>query len=172
MLDPREAPLEAVRALHQEVDAALGVRAGRLPVLTCKLGCNSCCQDGLTVFEVEAARILAEAGPLLCEGAPHAPGACAFLDEAGGCRVYAARPYVCRTQGLPLSWWEEAPEGWQERRDICALNEPLVELLALDEAACWSLGPFEGRLFELQRALDGGQGRRLSLRTLFEREPG
>ena len=31
-------------------------------------------------------------------------GACAFLDGEGGCRVYPDRPYVCRTQGLPLRW--------------------------------------------------------------------
>jgi hypothetical protein len=77
----------------------------------CRNGCASCCVDDLTVFAVEAEAIQRGFGELLREGTPHVEGACAFLDEAGGCRVYAQRPYVCRTQGLPLRWLEETTTG-------------------------------------------------------------
>lgn len=157
----------AVRALHAEVDQALRGRLVLLPTLTCKRGCSACCEDGLRVFEVEAARIRRAFPQLLAEGRPGPEGACAFLDEGGGCRIYPARPYVCRTQGLPLMWWEEAPDGWYQRRDICPLNEPPVDPLDLDEAQCWPLGPYEGRLHQLQRAAAGGQARRVALRALF-----
>ncbi len=37
-----------------------------------------------------------------------APGApCVFLEDDGRCAVYASRPLVCRTQGLPLRY----PDG-------------------------------------------------------------
>ena len=39
---------------------------------------------------------------------------CPLLDDAGRCRVYAARPLSCRSHGLPVQF-----EG---RRDVCELN--------------------------------------------------
>ena len=89
---------------------------------------------------------------MLATGAPHAEGACAFLDVDGGCRIYADRPYVCRTQGLPLRWLEDQEEHAVELRDICPLNEvgePIERLPAQD---CWTLGLFEERLARLELA--------------------
>lgn len=126
--------------------------------------------DGLTVFEVEAENIRCYHADLLAEGAPHPEGACAFLDEAGACRIYEHRPYVCRTQGLPLRWIEERSDGnLVELRDICPLNAngPPVEALPAEE--CWSIGPFEERLAKLQATADGGKLRRVALRSLFRR---
>ncbi len=65
-----------------------------------------------------------------------------MLDADGACRIYEVRPYVCRTQGLPLRWVEAAVE----RRDICPLNEPGEPIEELPEDACWELGPIEERL--------------------------
>jgi hypothetical protein len=131
------------------------------------------------VFTIEAAVIARHHAELLREAMPHAEGACAFLDEAGACRIYAHRPYVCRTQGLPLRWLESEPrepaEGdaagepeHVEVRDICPLNAegPALEELAAD--ACWPLGPFEERLGQRQVAIDGGKGERVPLRSLFD----
>ena len=127
--------------------------------------------DGITVFEVEAERIRLAHPELLRTGTPHPAGACAFLGDAGECRVYAERPYVCRSQGLPLRWLEEDAHGERvERRDICPLNEAGEPLEALPETACFTLGPCEGRLRRIQEAGDGGTGRRVALRALF-REP-
>jgi hypothetical protein len=124
------------------------------------------------VFAVEAARIRAEAGAVLRE-APHPPGACAFLDAAGACRIYAVRPALCRTQGLPLRWLEpDAPEGPLERRDVCPRNEAGPPLEELPADACWELGPSEGRLAALQAARDGGALVRVRLRDLFARDAG
>ena len=145
--------------------AALAARHGAR--LRCRRGCAGCCVDGLTVFEVEAAVIRARAPDVLRE-TPHPPGACAFLDAAGACRIHAHRPYVCRTQGLPLRWLDfDAPEP-VERRDVCALNEPggpPLESLAAED--CWEIGPCEARLASLQAARDGGALRRVRLRDLF-----
>ncbi len=164
-----------LHALVDELTEPLRRRhAGRL---ACRAGCAGCCQDGLTVFAVEAELIRRRHGALLAGGLPHEAGACAFLDEAGRCRIYADRPYVCRTQGLPLRWAEEAAEGGAvERRDICPLNDGRdeaggarflpVELLAPED--CWTLGPVEARLRAVQVAASGGADR-VALRALFAR---
>lgn len=132
----------------------------------CRRGCAGCCVDGLTVFEVEAERVVAEF-PEVLAGAPGPVGACAMLDAEGACRIYAARPYVCRTQGLPLRWAERRRGRAVELRDVCALNEPGLDLAGLPAERCWTLGPVEARLRALQEARDGGQGRRVALRDLF-----
>jgi hypothetical protein len=126
---------------------------------------------------------------LLASGTPHAPGGCAFLDDGGGCRIYAQRPYVCRTQGLPLRWIEGDEAELVEVRDICPLNadgSPTLEELPAE--ACWPIGPIEARLRQRQAMEDGGReersyssasgtskeprsGERVALRGLFSRAP-
>lgn len=146
-----------LRRLYDRVDteaARLQERhAGRLQ---CRRGCSMCCVDEITVTPVEAHNIRARHADLLRDGTPHPPGMCAFLDEEGACRIYADRPYVCRSQGLPLRWTETDDDGrLVEYRDICPLNaegEPLEELPA---DACWSIGWAEGTLAHLQSRADG-----------------
>lgn len=137
--------------------------------LHCEKGCHACCVDDLTVFSIEADLIVAQHAALLQTGVPHAPGHCAFLDEAGACRVYEERPYVCRTQGLPLRWVEDDVEY----RDICPLNDvdPMEESIELiPSAACFALGPTEERLARLE--LESSEPRaRMHLRDLFRRKP-
>jgi uncharacterized protein len=138
------------------------------PRTQCHKGCCICCVDDITVFEVEAENIRRHHADLLEHGTPHTPGACAFLAEDGSCRIYEHRPYVCRTQGLPLRWIDENADGQVvEMRDICPLNEPGPAIETLPAEECWTLGPFEEFLAKLQTAADGGQGKRVRLRDLF-----
>jgi hypothetical protein len=161
--------LEELRRFHDEVDAAVvEVASPHGERLRCKRGCAECCIDGLTVFEIEAERIRAEHPELLAQGTPHPSGSCAFLDGEGACRIYASRPYVCRTQGLPLRWLDEDPDSGEtvEYRDICVLNEEGGDPLPiLDQSVCWTIGPSEDRLREIQEK--AGTLRRVALRTLF-----
>lgn len=136
--------------------------------LRCRRGCSSCCVDDITVFEIEARHIRHHHGALLNGGRPNPVGACAFLDDEGACRIYEQRPYVCRTQGLPLRWLEESAGGaTAEMRDICPLNEAGDPLVDLDAAECWTIGPAESTLRQIQTAIDGGAQRRIPLRELF-----
>jgi hypothetical protein len=177
---PLEQPIPGavVVALHAEVER----ETRRLHVLhaarlECRQGCSSCCVDGLTVFDVEAEPIRRRHTELLATGIPHAQGACAFLDPEGACRIYAERPYVCRTQGLPLRWIEERDGHPVECRDICPLNESGEPIEHLPAGDCWTLGPFEERLARLQlaaRSSSAPLGRsaeaespRIALRALF-----
>jgi hypothetical protein len=164
-------PIEPVTAIHDAVDReakALADRHGER--LTCHRGCHSCCKDELTVMEVEADRIRTHHQELLAKGVPHPVGACAFLDSAGASRIYANRPYVCRTQGLPLRWLEPTgPDEGLEYRDICPLNEAGTPVELLPPEACWTLGPTEDRLRQLQAAHQGNDKdpARVPLRSLF-----
>jgi uncharacterized protein len=163
--------LEALTRLQDEVSAAADqIAQGHGQRLQCAKGCAGCCVDDLSVFAVEAARIQRQAAEVLTQ-APGPAGACAFLDAEGACRIYPARPYVCRTQGLPLRWIDEAPDGqFVERRDICELNEPgEPDLVELAPEACWPLGPVEEQLQGLQRAYEPEAPlRRVALRELFQ----
>ena len=139
--------------------------------LACRRGCADCCVDELTVFTLEADLIRFHHSDLLTNGAPHPKGACAFLGPDGACRIYDQRPYVCRTQGLPLRWQATNEQGETvELRDICPLNEePLgVPVQGLDSDKCWALGEFEGALASLQAEAQGSfELRREPLRGLF-----
>ena len=161
----------SVQQIHERID----VRAGELALhhaerLHCKRGCNACCVDDLTVIPIEAERIRTSHAALLSEGTPHAPGACAFLGDEGECRIYADRPYVCRTQGLPLRWFSEDDSGKiRERRAICSLNAEGPALDKLPEESFWLIGPFELELANLQAETREPDESRVPLRTLFDR---
>ncbi len=166
-----EGDFRELDALHAEIDRAANslaiVHADRLQ---CRRGCSDCCVDDLTVAAVEAERIRRAHSELLRQAVPHPVGRCAFLDDLGACRIYPERPYVCRTQGLPLRILFENEVGEiEERRDICPLNldggPPLEEL---DEHDCWLIGPFELKLGGLDDRWTGGKQERIALRSLFE----
>ncbi len=161
--------LRVLHDLHAEVDAlAADLARMHAPRLRCARGCSGCCADELTVLPIEAARIQSAHAELLVQGEPHAAGACAFLDSAGACRIYADRPYVCRTQGLPLRWLaEDEHDEIVEQRDICPLNEPGPPITELSEDACWLIGPFEQRLLDAQDSV-APDAPRIALRSLFE----
>jgi hypothetical protein len=156
--------MDSVLRLHAEIDReAARLEAVHRERLACRRGCHACCVDDLSVFEIEAERIRRNHAELLRSGAPHPEGACAFLDAGGACRIYEDRPYVCRTQGLPLRWLETDEAGTTlELRDICPLNDTGSPIEALAVGSCWTIGPYEGRLAALQ-----GDERRVRLRELF-----
>ncbi len=162
-------PVGLVARLHAVVDVMMEPHLNRHQErLACKVGCVGCCRDNLTVFEVEAARIRLQHADVLESAQAHPPGACAFLSEEGACRIYDARPYVCRTHGLPLRWLEVREEQIIEFRDICPLNEVEDEPLdTLEDEDCWLIGPVEDRLASFQ-GMYGEEGARVSLRSLLE----
>ena len=95
--------------------------------LTCHSGCSRCCEVHLSVLPLEFERI--EAAVLLLSAeeresiaarvaAGKQDARCPLLDDAGRCRVYEARPMICRSHGLPIQVGE--PPVW----DVCPLNFP------------------------------------------------
>lgn len=164
-----EHALAALRQLHDDVDRrAADLAALHSDRLQCRRGCAACCIDDLSVSQIEAERIRSAHPKLLAEAAPHPEGACAFLSEDGACRIYADRPYVCRTQGLPLRWLDEDADGEiHEQRDICELNLAGPSIDGLEDEACWLLGPSELALDRIEQRWRPGPQLRVRLRELF-----
>lgn len=118
--------LENYRALVAKVDAMCRrVETEFAGQIACRRGCDGCCRH-LTLLPVEAyalARALAELPAALAaeirERARHASpdGPCPLLAD-GACLLYAARPLICRSHGLPLLIAGE--NGTQI--DFCPLN--------------------------------------------------
>jgi hypothetical protein len=118
--------------LRTRVDAHFDAAVARTPEgFACRAGCDQCCQR-FSVFEVEAApirRALAELeakAPALRQQIreqgrdPHAT-ACALLVD-GLCSVYAERPLICRSHGLPVAVPDpDEPDG-ALLVDHCPLN--------------------------------------------------
>ena len=113
--------------------------------LNCRAGCSGCCHHHLSFFPVEAASIRAaiESLPDETQQLLHQQAEAVNEREARGeavacpllvndrCAIYAARPVICRTQGLPLLY--QAEDGNQEV-DFCPLNFTSEEAIAtLDE---------------------------------------
>ncbi|MFM7203718.1 MAG: YkgJ family cysteine cluster protein [Myxococcota bacterium] len=114
------------RALVARVDAHWDKTAAAVP-LACARGCTACCYVDLSVSRVEADALLAagpfelpqrarrgerDAHPLFEQLA--GPQPCVLLNERGDCAVYAARPLICRSHGIPVQ-----AEG---KVDACPLN--------------------------------------------------
>ena len=78
--------------------------------MQCSSGCYDCCLTRLSVTTVEATAIVRHLATLTDEqrqvihdAAQSAPaGRCAALDDEGRCRVYTARPLICRSHGVPI----------------------------------------------------------------------
>jgi len=140
--------------------------------LRCFAGCCTCCVDDITVYEVEADYIRAHYADLLEHSLSHAREACAFLDDKGLCRIYAHRPYVCRTQGLPLHWLDENEDGTTTAfRDICPVNNDGTPVETLPEEQCWIVGPSEEQLAIMQYRNTGKSMTRIRLRDMFKQQP-
>lgn len=137
---PQRARLEE---LWRKVDAFFERVDSRLPgEMACAAGCADCCRRRLSVTGLEAEVILEELTRLppderarLAERAAAGGEACAALGEDGRCGIYASRPLVCRSHGLPIRFEAEAPG----RRslpvvDACPKNFIGRDLAAVDPA--------------------------------------
>mgnify|MGYP001813731917 CR=1 FL=1 len=125
------APLARLATLASEVDAAFGaIQARRSDRMRCAAGCSACCRARLSITRVEAT--------FLRDGLASLPGArrselsartrevgrepCPALDDDGRCGVYAFRPLICRSYGVPL----------RHRRDVALVNPPVIDACDLN----------------------------------------
>ncbi len=110
---PEGDELRAYQELVEKVDAFFRRVAGRYAEeMRCAPGCDDCCRRSLTLYPFEVERMLTAVEGLdraELEGVIHRarqagrnPEAVCPLLENGFCLIYAARPVICRTHGLPL----------------------------------------------------------------------
>jgi len=110
---------ERVDRICREIETEFGAH------LSCREGCDSCCRH-LSLFPVEATALAAAVDELPPARAEHIrararratpDGPCPLLD-GGSCLLYAARPLICLTHGLPLL----AELDGAKSVDFCPLN--------------------------------------------------
>lgn len=169
--------IQDYRQLIDSLDAEIA-RIGEMhgALLSCGPGCAACCL-AFSVLPIEAACMRKAIGALpsvsrdrLKKNLPGDNERCPLLiDDL--CSIYAARPVICRTQGLPLAYVDEERQAIEV--SACGLNFPddhgfaPEHLLFLDE--------FNARLFSLNHAWCLEQkrtpDRRIPLRELVCPEP-
>lgn len=159
--------LHEYQAVLHKVDAKFAEIQGKHAArMQCGAGCHACCLPGLTVCGVERDHLLQhiDATPGLQERLeqlqaqnPHGGTRCSMLDADGRCLVYAARPLVCRSHGVPL----HVEAG---RLDACPLNFTDLPLAQLDAADRIDLQTLNLLLAVVQRRYDAsGAERRFAL---------
>jgi uncharacterized protein len=174
--------LTRLEELWRKIDAFFARVADRYPrELACGPGCSDCCHRELTVTVVEADAIedLVRAlepearRALAALAASRAGDACAALDASGRCMIYAARPLVCRSHGLPIRFASPATGRRLPVLDACFKNFLGRDLAALDGDCVLdqqTLSTLLGAI-DAARADAAGEerGRRASLRELLAR---
>jgi hypothetical protein len=143
--------------------------------MRCTAGCSSCCSGGLSVTAIEAAAIREHLSG--CEPVVINPGpGCAALDGEGRCQIYAARPLLCRTHGVPL----KAPVARGRRLPVissCELNFACEGDLETVEADCrLDQQTLVAKLWTIDAAWsdsrDEPRNRRLRIREVLEKPGG
>ncbi|MEZ4366172.1 MAG: YkgJ family cysteine cluster protein [Kofleriaceae bacterium] len=114
--------------LVAKVDAFFDrVHQSHAAAMACASGCARCCEVELSITGIEAevvdeavAALPAPTRARLAARAAAPPGPrCAALDDDDRCAIYAARPLVCRSHGLPIRGRD--PRGLPVV-EACALN--------------------------------------------------
>jgi Fe-S-cluster containining protein len=128
--------LEQYRLLLEKVDRFSGGVAECFGGgMVCRRGCDACCTH-ISVMAVEAVALALAVAALPAEEAEGirerarrmgSDEACPLLED-GVCLLYAARPVICRSHGLPLLLEEDG----QRRVDHCPLNFQGMESLPGD----------------------------------------
>lgn len=118
----------AYRELREELDRACeGLAAMHAGHMGCRAGCSSCCTN-LSVFPVEYDVILHD----LQRDGQQGMGfdlqqPCGFLKD-GLCTLYAYRPIICRTHGLPVAFTNETFDPPEVNVSFCPMNFADVDL--------------------------------------------
>lgn len=120
--------LDRYRELAAKADAFFArVEQRHGDQMLCGSGCFDCCLVELSVTSVEAAVIgetlatlpAADRARLAERAARHQRNRCAALDDDGRCAIYAGRPLVCRSHGVPIR--QRGPRG-EAVVDTCFRN--------------------------------------------------
>jgi Fe-S-cluster containining protein len=106
--------MDRYRELTAKIDGFFARVQARHPAeMQCGTGCADCCHTRLSVTGVEAAAVAAlvatlssdervELAALAGRRPDPADPRCAALGDDDRCRIYAARPVVCRSHGAPI----------------------------------------------------------------------
>lgn len=182
-----ESTARRVRERYRELTAKVDTFFTRVEsryenAMQCKASCTACCHVRLSVTGLEASVLreglagLPEAERTrLAQRAGHArPGVCPALEADGRCAVYAWRPLVCRSHGVPIRQREpdgtasvsaceknfDGGAGLPQVSAECVLDQGTLSTMlgALDAAYADARGAKRGERFPLDALLAGASG--------------
>jgi Fe-S-cluster containining protein len=124
----------------------------------CGAGCYSCCLPGLSTTNIESAYIKdwlsrhEEVREKISsrENMLNDLHQCSMLNDRGECSIYEARPLICRSHGMPISF--DGDHG--EERDCCPLNFVSTDLNSLSGSDVLSIDKTNMVLSVIDRAYD------------------
>ncbi len=172
------ARLDALFAKIEAFFTAATAREGA--ALTCHAGCDDCCRRRFTVTGIEAAVIReglaalpAERRQALAIRAREGDlDVCPALDGDGRCAIYAHRPVICRTHGLPLRFTELHGGRSLPMLDACPKNFVGQDLATVSPASVMdqtTLSTILGALDAADAAETGRvRGERVAIAALLE----
>jgi uncharacterized protein len=165
-------PRGRLDALYARLDAffdRVKAQHGGPSGVTCHAGCSDCCRRfSVTALEAEAieegvATLPEEVRARVAARAREEAEACPALEDDGRCAVYAFRPAICRTHGLPIRFAPGSPASPRSLPmvDACPKNFAGVELAALPAASVLDQATVSTVLGALDaaRAAEVGRGR-------------
>ena len=148
-----ENDIKEYRALRQQVDELCDKFTDmHRSQLSCKKGCDSCCES-LRIFPVEYYSIQQElAGKKIPPIKWHHRYSkkCRFLVNSA-CAIYDSRPIICRTQGLPLLY--ENSTGTAYELSVCQLNFKGMSVDTFNMDNALFMPPINSKLFMINHAL-------------------
>ncbi len=138
-------PVERVAALAAEVDTEFAaIHERHTARMQCRAGCSACCRARLSITKIEEAFLrrglagLTESrrGELAARTKETGRETCPALDNDGRCGIYAFRPLICRSYGVPLRHRGAVPMVQPPVVDVCDLNftETSLKLLPPGDA--------------------------------------
>jgi Fe-S-cluster containining protein len=177
---------ERLLELYAKLDAFFArAHARHGDAITCHTGCADCCHRRFSVTAVEA-ELLAEAlneldaerrRELARRAREGDPGVCPALDDDDRCALYAARPSICRSHGLPIRFGATpAREGGRSLPlvDACPRNFAGQDLAAIDASSVLDQTTLSTVLGALDAArageLDRPRGARVEIADLLAME--
>ena len=119
------------------------------PHLACKMGCDLCCMD-YSIFPLEFYSIadqLSKQDLKLDLPVVKDKESCVFLKDHK-CTIYAERPIICRTHGLPLLYVNEEEE-WE--LSACELNFTEFDTEEFNTENTFPQDRFNSELFMLNK---------------------
>lgn len=162
--------LQEYHILIKEADGAIAdLAALHGDQLRCKPGCCQCCTIR-SVLAIEAAGIrqaISQLAAVVREKIYQQPqhDSCPFLLDSL-CVLYARRPLICRTHGLPIAYIDYEQQAIEV--SVCPLNFSADYAFEQDEL--FFIDTFNSRLAELNRryCLEMGldEGERIAMTTL------
>lgn len=163
--EPPPALVRQYRQLLADLESAM-TAAGTGLALHCRPGCASCCIS-FAVLPIEAAILQGAIAGLPRPSSPARPAenVCPLL-VGDLCSVYAARPVICRTQGLALAYVDEE----RETIEISACGKNFADDFLFQPEMLLFMDSFNDRLFALNmdycRLWKKAPDRRIPIREL------